>query len=175
MGIKAVPEESAGLNPHIKEGIYLGRLAGVTERVLEVPKLDESTGREISREDVPRWDWTFGVRTSDGDLKMTVLTSPKMTTKSKAFAFTKALKGSAPELGVELDIDTELVGKYAQLTVKDKARKDRTGNVQVTSEITDMLPVDKPPEKEISIEGLVEEPEPEEPVPAPKTGAKKKK
>lgn len=175
MGIKTVPEESAGMNPHIKEGNYVGRLAGVIERILEVPKYDDK-GNETAREDVPRWEWVLGVRTGDGDLRMTALSSPKMTTKSKAFTFAKALRGgNAPELGVELDIDTELVGKYASLTVKDKQRKDRTGNIQVTSEITDMLPVEKPPEKEISIEGLVEEEAEPEPEPAPKPAAASKK
>jgi hypothetical protein len=161
--VKAVAEESAGMNPHIKEGSYVARLAGVFEKVLEVKKVDER-GNVISIEDVNRWEWTFGVRSKspEGDLRMTVLTSPKITTKSKAFGFVKALYGKAPELGVEVDTDN-LIGNYAQVTIKDKARKDATGNLQVTSEITDMLPVDGDPEEPIEIDGLVEEPDNGEP------------
>lgn len=168
MGIKVVPEESAGLNPHIPEKVYVGRLAGITERVLEVKK----EGQE-KPEQVPRFELTFGVRAVNpegkpADIRMTALTSPKATTKSKLWGWIKALQGGvAAELGKELDLDT-LVGKYGSLVVKDKDRKDRQGNIQKTSEIADILPTDKDPEPEISIEGLVVEDEPDdEPTPAP--------
>lgn len=152
MGIKVVPEESAGLNPHIKEGVYIGRLAGIVERVLEVKK----EGQE-KPEQVPRFETVWGVRTPDGDIRMTALTSPKATTKSKLYGWIKALKGGvAAELGKELDLDS-LAGAYGNLVVKDKERKDRTGNIQKTSEITDVMPIDKAPEKEIVTEGMMKE------------------
>lgn len=162
--VKAIAEESAGLNPHIKEGSYLGRLAGVFEKELEVRKTDER-GNVLSTEKVERWEWTLGVRSKEGDIRMTVLTSPKISTKSKAYGFVKALRGGdVPELGMEVNTD-DLIGRYATLTVKDKPRKDMTGNIQVSSEITDMLPVDEEPETEIVIEGLAEEPDVEAPAP----------
>lgn len=157
--VKAIAEESAGLNPHIKEGVYVGRLAGTVERNLEVPKKD-AQGKPIEgaeKDIVPRWEWVLGVRSKDGDVRMTVLTSPKLTTKSKAFGFVKALNGGeAPEIGKEFDTD-DLVGNYVNVTVKDKSRNDRTGNIQITSEITDMMPLDTEPETEIDIEGLIQE------------------
>ncbi len=172
MGIKVVPEESAGLNPHIKEGIYVGRLAGITEKVLEVKK----EGQPV--EQVPRFELVFGVRTPDADTRFTALTSPKATTKSKLYGWLKALNGGqAAELGKEIDLDI-FVGKYANLSIKDKDRKDRTGNIQKTSEIADVIAIDKNPEKEINIEGLVESDEdddtPASP-PAPPVVEKKKK
>lgn len=171
MGIKIVPEESAGLNPHIKENIYVGRLAGIVERVLEVTKTENNV---TTKEQVPRWEWVLGLRTPDGDLRFTVLTSPKATTKSKAFGFIKALQGVAPELDKEMDLD-DLVGKYVNTTVKDKSRTDRTGKIQLTSEITDMMPLDKAPAEEISIEGLIEVEEEEEKTPPPPPEPPKKK
>lgn len=174
MGIKVVPEESAGLNPHIKEGIYVGRLAGITEKVLEVKKEGQAT------EQVPRFELVFGVRTPDADIRFTALTSPKATTKSKLYGWLKALNGGqAAELGKEIDLDT-FVGKYANLSVKDKDRKDRTGNIQKTSEIADVIAIDKNPEKEINIEGLVESEDDDEapaapPVTQPAPPAEKKK
>lgn len=167
MGIKVVPEESAGLNPHIPEKVYVGRLAGITERVLEVKK----EGNPPTVEQVPRFELTFGVRAVNpegkpADIRMTALTSPKATTKSKLWGWIKALQGGvAAELGKELDLDS-LVGKYGNLVVKDKQRKDRQGNIQVTSEISDIMPIDVAPTPEISIEGLVIEEEDDETPPA---------
>jgi hypothetical protein len=169
--VKIVPEESAGINPHVVEGIYIARLAGIVEKVLEVPK-EGSNEKDL----VPRWEWVLGIRAPEKDERFTVLTSPKMTTKSKAFGFTKAMRGGKNvELGVEFDTDS-MIGNYVNVTVKDKQRKDRTGNIQVTSEITDMMPLLTVPTKEINIEGLIVEEEDEAPpVPAPavkKTGRK---
>ncbi len=183
MGIKVVPEESAGLNPRIPESVYVGRLAGVVERILEVKK--ETPGQTPVVEQVPRFELTFGVRAVNpegkpADIRMTALTSPKATTKSKLWGWIKALQGGvAAELGKELDLDS-LVGRYGNLVIKDKPRKDRTGNIQITSEITDISPLVTPPEKEISIEGLVIEEEPDEPAPAapaaqPEPAKRKKK
>lgn len=182
-------EESGGLNPHVKEGIYIGRLAGVRERVLDVPVLDANnkpTGEKQKRES---WEWVFGVRTGDGDLRMTAITSRKFGTKTKAFTFAKGLNGGKLEVGDKVDTD-ELVGSYANLTLKDKQRTDRLGNVITTSIITDVLALESDPEKEIEIEGLAEEedsnaePEPGEVTPPaaappvvqpPKPGTDKKK
>lgn len=165
--VKAIPEESMGINPHIVEGVYAARLAGVVEKVLDVVQEDKSV------EQIPRWEWVFGVRTPEKDERMTVLTSPKLTTKTKAFGFVKALRGGKTiELGVEFDTDA-IVGNYVNVTVKDKSKKDKTGNIQVTSEITDMLPLLAPPSVEIKIEGLIVEEEDEKPVPAPAKKGKK--
>lgn len=147
--------ESGGLNPHIKEGSYCGRLAGIVERVLQL-KDDKGSVTE----EVPRWEWVFGLRTKgEGDIKFTMLTSPKMSRRSKAYACAKALRGGEPlEIGKQFDTD-ELVGLYATLVVKDKEPKaDKLGNINITSEIKDMLPADKP-EEEIVIEGLIDEEE----------------
>jgi len=150
--VKGTVEESGGLNPHIKAGSYLGRLAGVFEKTLKVTKVDEVT-KTATIETVDRWEWTFGVRTKEGDQRFTVLTSPKISTKSKAYGFINALKGSTMNIGEDVDTD-ELVGKYANLTIKDKQKNDRLGNIQVTSEIADVVSTDVTPDEEIVIEGL---------------------
>jgi hypothetical protein len=83
------------------------------------------------------------------------------------------LGGKAPELGKEFDTDI-LIGKYADAVVKDKdPRKDRTGNIQLTSGIKE-LAASNSVTPEINIEGLVDEDEPEEAPPAPAPAAKPK-
>ncbi len=152
-------EESGGLNPHVKEGIYIGRLAGVKEKILKnVPVLDVNNKPTGAKEDRPSWEWIFGVRTKEGDLRMTAITSRKFGTKTKAFAFAKGLSPDKIEVGDKIDTD-ELVGDYGNLTMKDKQRSDRLGNVNLTSIISDILPLDedKIPEEEIVIDGLVTE------------------
>ena len=182
--VKAQVEESGGINPHIPEKIYKVRLAGIRERVLNVEKKDRQGGVVLGAdnkpvmEDVDRWEWIFGLRQKEGsideDIKFTHLTSPKISTKSNAYSMVKALLGGvAPELGKEFDTDV-LVGKYADAVVKDKdPRKDRTGNIQLTSGIKE-LAASNPVTPEINIEGLVDEDEPEpEPAPAPVAPVKK--
>jgi len=178
--VKAQVEESGGINPHIPEKIYKVRLAGIRERILTVEKKDRQGGVVLGTdnkpimEDVERWEWILGLRQEEGkvesDIKFTHLTSPKISTKSNAYSMVKALLGGkAPELGKEFDTDV-LIGKYADAVVKDKdPRKDRTGNIQLTSGIKE-LAASNPVTPEINIEGLVDEDEPEEapaPVPAP--------
>lgn len=183
--VKVVPEESLGINPRLKEGIYVVRLAGIQEKTLEVKTEKKEGDKTVTEtEQMDRLEWTWGLRGAvapDGkpispdttgllplDIRFTNLTSPKFSTKSKAFSFTKALNGGKPPvIGKEFDTD-ELIGLYATAMVKDKKPKaDRLGNVQISSDITELVPVDKIPEKEIVIEGLVVEEEPEqEPEPA---------
>lgn len=174
MGIEVDVTESAGINPRIAVGTYAIRLAGIQEKVLDVPKVEN--GQTII-EQVPRFEWVFALR-NDGDsgkvIKFTMLTSPKFSTKSKAFSSAKALLGKALEVGKKFNTD-DLIGKYATAVVKDKAPKaDKTGNIQITSEITDMLPLDKVPEPEINMEGIFVPDEEEAPVPEKKTSAKRK-
>ena len=183
--VKSVVEESGGINPHIPEKVYRVRLAGIRERVLTVEKKDKNgkvilgTDNQPVLEDVNRWEWIFGLRqnegTQDEDIKFTHLTSPKISTKSNAYSFTKALLGGvAPELGKEFDTDV-LIGKYADAVVKDKdPRKDRTGNIQLTSGIKELVSA-TPSTPDINLEVLVDEEEPEETsVPAkPAASAKK--
>lgn len=183
--VKVVPEESAGINPRLKEGTYTVRLAGIVEKTLEVKTEKKEGDKTITEtEQVERLEWTWGLRGAvapDGkpispdttgllplDIRFTALTSPKFSTKSKAFSFTKALNGGkAPVIGQEFDTD-DLIGIYAIAMVKDKKPKtDRTGNIQISSDITDLVPIDKIPEKEIVIEGLVTEDEPEDETPPP--------
>ena len=182
--VKAQVEESGGINPHIPEKIYKVRLAGIRERVLTVEKKDRQGNVVLGAdnkpvmEDVDRWEWILGLRQEEGkvesDIKFTHLTSPKISTKSNAYSMVKALLGGkAPELGKEFDTDV-LIGKYADAVVKDKdPRKDRTGNIQLTSGIKE-LAASSPVTPEINIEGLVDEDEPEpEPAPAPVAPVKK--
>lgn len=180
--VKGIVEESGGINPHIPEKVYKVRLAGVKERVINVEKKDKKgtviveNGNAVM-EDVNRWEWIFGLRQKEGtaeeDIKFTHLTSPKISTKSSAYAFVKALLGDAPKKGQEFDIDT-LIGKYADATVKDKdPRRDRTGNVQLSSGIKELSP-SNPITPEIIIEGLVEEDEEQEEEEPKKEDPKKK-
>lgn len=190
--VKVVPEESVGINPRLREGTYIVRLAGIQERTLEVKKEEKDGDKTITTtEEVDRLEWTFGLRGAVGpkgepispdasgtnplDIRFTALTSPKFSTKSNAFAFTKALNGGKPPvIGEEMDTDT-LIGKWATAVVKDKKPKtDKTGNLQISSSITDLVPLDKIPEKEIVIEGLVVEEEPVDDTPPPSKETKKK-
>lgn len=173
--VKAQVEESGGINPHIPEKVYKVRLAGIRERVLTVEKKDKSGAVIMENnkpilEDVQRWEWIFGLRQEAGkvesDIKFTHLTSPKISTKSNAFSMIKALLGGkAPELGKEFDTDV-LIGNYADAVVKDRdPRKDRTGNIQLSSGIKELSASD-PVTPDITIEGLVDEEEVDE-TPAP--------
>lgn len=182
--VKGMVEESGGINPHIPEKVYKVRLAGIVEKVLTVEKKDRKgtvildDKNQPVMEDVERWEWVFGLRQKDGtneeDIKFTHLTSPKISTKSTAYSFVKALSGGvAPEKGKEYDTDV-LIGKYADAVIKDKdPRKDRAGNIQLTSGIKE-LSTATPTTPEINIEGLVEEEEPDEPTsPTPPAQLKK--
>jgi len=174
--VKAQVVESGGINPHIPEKVYKVRLAGIVERILTVEQKDKKgaailgTDNKPMMEDVERWEWIFGLRQTEGnvesDIKFTHLTSPKISTKSNAYSMVKALLGGvAPEMGKEFDTDI-LLGRYADAVVKDKdPRKDRTGNIQLTSGIKE-LSASSPTTPEISTDGLVDEDEPEE-APAP--------
>lgn len=152
MGIEVDVTESAGINPRITEGTYAVRLAGIQEKILDVTKVENG---QTTIEEVPRFEWVFALRQNDGKvIKFTALTSPKFSTKSKAFSFSKALLGKALETGKKFNTD-DLIGKYATAIVKDKEPKaDKTGQIQITSEIKDMLPLDKAPEPAIEIEGI---------------------
>jgi hypothetical protein len=185
--VKIVVEESGGINPHIPEKVYKVRLAGIRERIINVEKKDKKNNVVLGAdnqpvmEDVDRWEWVFGLRPEEGkvesDIKFTHLTSPKISTKSNAFSFVKALLGGvAPEKGKEFDTDI-LIGKYADAVVKDKdPKKDRTGNIVLTSGIKE-LSASGPTTPGINIEGLFDEeegePEPE-PAPDPAPGPAKK-
>lgn len=188
--VSSVVEESGGINPHIPEKVYRVRLAGVRERTINVEKKDRKgdvvlgTDNKPIMEDVERWEWIFGLRQKEGsaaeDIKFTLLTSPKISTKSNAYSIVKALNGGvAPEMGKEFNTDV-LIGKYADAMIKDKdPRKDRAGNIQQTSGIKELVAA-SPVTPEIIIEGLVDEDEPEEQTappsaPVPPTPPKKRK
>lgn len=186
--VKDTVEESGGINPHIPEKVYKVRLAGVVERTLHDVEKKGKNGQVVLDannqpilEDVDRWEWIFGLRQTEGaaagDIKFTALTSPKLSTKSNAYSFVKALNGGkAPETGKEFDVDT-LIGKYVDAVVKDKEpRKDRTGNIQIASGIKE-LSASSATTPEINIEGLVDEEEPEPPAapPAPPAAQPKKR
>jgi len=152
-------KESGGMNPRIKEGTYAVRLGGIVERILDV--LNEET-KVVDQ--IPRFEWVFGLRTSEGDKKFTALTSPTFSTKSKAFAFSKALRDGKPlDVGKKFNTD-DLIGMYATAVVVDRIPKkpDRLGQINITSEITALSPIAATPEVEISIDGIMDEEEVEE-------------
>ncbi len=180
--VKAIVEESAGMNPRIAEGIYVGRFAGAVEKTITYPATDKAGNLTGGDETADRWEWVFGVRTDpkdvSKDMRFTVQTSQKISSKSNAFIFMKALVGGkAPSFGSEFDTD-DVIGNYALLTIKDKTptKADKTGKITITSAITDMMPCSEKPAVEISTEGLIIEEEPEVEAPsAPAPAAPKKK
>ena len=92
----------------IEEGIYEGVFMGIEE-------IETKFGKS--------WRWKFNVEADKEVHLITGLTSARLTTRSKAYAWVKALTGKEIKAGDVIDFD-KLIGKKALVEVGDRNFRD---------------------------------------------------
>jgi len=92
--------------PDIEEGTYDAKLTAITEKEVDSP--------EGVREFLA---WDFDVVIEGETVEVGGASSKTFSPKSKAFEWMAALLGSAPTVGQNIDVETDLVGKPCRVLI----------------------------------------------------------